>query len=472
MNLSESRYEEIVVRVVPTHYSPTQKSAQRKDSKYEMGAGAPSRAPRSYDALIYTRLDIESLASPNTSYNLAPEHIGGLLFAGMEELTVRWDLYDEYLATLSRRGTKGRDDLIESLFQMSPALETILRGRVAEGRPLRIWWSSDSPELDELPWELLTLQAYSEWGDRFSFARGLPPEQVPPLVPLEGHVKLAVILGEHDLPGGLALAIEALPSNIQVRSMTGPPQEAIRTAVRDGCELMHIITYGMVSLGHEGILDVGFSAGDESEEHPRHDKLADRFSAAEMSALLRSSRIAAFCLTPPTEAYPRSAPSKGGVQPRSLPMTYRAYAQFCSAPHPMPSMVYSIGPLSEKELYEFWRGFYTTLLETYDIERAMGRGRAGRRDEGKRPLPMALSLRQPNGRLFRDVTASNVGYDADPVKLADELRLSQELVSKLTSSGDPNNLPDSVAEFVQHEQARQERIAEQLKPWLQLQENE
>src|SRR4029079_13062409 len=82
-----------------------------------------------------------------------------------------------------------RDRLQETF---SPGLMALLFGPAPIDEPVRLWWDSDAPELVELPWGLLTAPHHGQtnW---FTFVRGLPPDPIPPLVPLEGSLRLALI---------------------------------------------------------------------------------------------------------------------------------------------------------------------------------------------------------------------------------------------------------------------------------------
>jgi len=154
---------------------------------------------------------------------------------------------------------------------------------------------------------------------------------------------------------------------------------------------------------------------------------------------------------------------------RSLvPSVYRAFAYLGSAPLPLPSIVAPLGPLMDWQTGDFWRSFYAGLAETLAVEEAMSRGQA----TGP-PTAMALFLRHPHGRLFRRSTLESKAPPANPAQIDAELQVSRGLVEQVRTLGERFGVvSDEMTELLDSEIARQQRLAEELAPWLEMEDDE
>src|SRR5438093_12411186 len=87
-------YTEIVVRLVPPPTSAL--DALRSATSYS----SASEPTRTYNALVYTDLDLPPLKHPDPPGGRAarPATVAGLPLASVEQVTVRWSRYQEYLA--------------------------------------------------------------------------------------------------------------------------------------------------------------------------------------------------------------------------------------------------------------------------------------------------------------------------------------------------------------------------------------
>src|SRR5687767_13163025 len=173
-----SSYEEIVVKISPARMWSSGSVRLTTDVSSRV-----NEAKRSYDALIYTQLQLPQLKRPDKPPSGQPHEIAGLPLVGRELLTVRWSQYQEYLAAFVE-GDKVVQFMRERLLETMPdGLESIFSEALPTSKPVRVWWSSDTPELEDLPWELATHRGRSHPAERFSFVRGLPPDTPLPILP-------------------------------------------------------------------------------------------------------------------------------------------------------------------------------------------------------------------------------------------------------------------------------------------------
>ncbi len=445
-------YDDIVVRVVPMRHGRVEQARAG-----DVAALATEAGSRAYEARVYT-----TLPEFGRRAHRRPESddaLSGLPLVAVEEIVVRWGRYAEYLAAFLE-GEKAESAMRERMFEaLSPGLELLLGDRLPSDRPIRVWWSSASPELEELPWELLAYGGRGRADDRLSFVRGLPPATPPPTVPLDGELRLALVHGRHRPPDALRRALAYLPG-IEVTPVTGRLRDALERVAAEGHELLHIVADGRVSLACEGVLDLSERHGKGLVAGEQDGQLC---SPSELSALLRGSRVSVLGLTPPGGRHARVAE----IGRRVAPTAYRAYVHLGGTSSPLPSVVAPVGPLPPERGARFWREFYGGLAETLGLEAAMARARA-------RVLSpaMALFLRHPLPRLFRRHAAQRPATAA-PTRLEAELQLSQELVRRLEaleiaaypSSSVSGASSSSVAEFIREETAHQRRLSADLDPW-------
>ncbi len=431
-----SRYEEIVVRVIP---SPAETSRRFSESD----------KVRRYDALIYTNLAIPEL-TPGELPAGQMRQVDGLPLVACERIDLRWQAYQEYLAHFDL-GKKSvgpmQDRLVEA---MTRGLQVLFTGFPWTERPVRLWWSVEAPELEDLPWDLLANAGHGPAETEFSFVRGMPPKVPPPLVPVEGPLRLGLV----GRPGfGFDSLLQTLAPGsvpgIEVTVLPLPPLQALRTAVREGLELLHIVADGEVLLSYEGLLYF-------------HGEREPRVSSGELSSCLHGSRVTVLCLTASEDRNPDMV-EIGGY---SVPSAYRAFAQIASEDLPLPNIVAPLGPLDPVRLREFWRRFYVHLAATHRIEEAMSQGRQNG------PVPMALFLRHSQGVLFRrggaptSTRAVRSAREEAPSQLEAELQVSRNLIGQLhTLAARYGALPDSVNEFLESHGQRNSQLDAELESW-------
>ncbi|MGB0384884.1 MAG: hypothetical protein ACPGWR_08690 [Ardenticatenaceae bacterium] len=431
MNERTSPYDDIVVRVVPARRAAKVRSrSHSRDGIYE--------------ALIYTNVSaFQGQVSPPPGQ---PDKLANLPLASVEELVIHWDHYQEHLKLFTADSTSAtqRRQLFET---MSPGLMKLLSGRFPADTPVRVWWSNESAELEELPWELVVYNSPDFVAKRFCFVRGLPPRRRPPVVPVDQSLRLGVIFDPGNPPAVLLDALEDL-QGIEVTYLTQPPRQALRKVVSERYELLHIVADGYVSLARDGILSV-------------HDPYRPELPSNELSALLRSSRVTLLGLTSTTSANPNPVEDERSKKSPA----YRAFAYLASAELPLPSIVAPVGSLSHTELASFWHNFYPVLANTLSVEQAMINVQ-----NSKVPKPMALFLRQPYGQLFRrPETRARSLMTVAPTKIEAELQISQSLVARLNSlAARYGQLPDSVSNFLSKETQHQQMLEAQLAPWTQM----
>jgi hypothetical protein len=417
-----------------------------KNPQDQSSQSGPEEA-RVYDALIYTGLAAFGGQAGNAPLHRPPgsaASLRGYPLASVERLRLHWDRYQEYLAQfLIQR--KSEEDMSRRLFDaMSPGLERLFSSAVNAGQPIRVWWDTQSVELEDFPWELVAyMDKDADEIERFSFVRGLPPETPPAIVPMaEGApLRLAIIAEAAAGPIALERAVEGIPG-LQVVRLTGSPRQMLQQVVRSDFELLHIVSDGFTSMASDGILY--FHGPPDSE-----------LAAPELAACLRPSRVVFLGLTTTFILNPDVAQIGG----RDVPSVYRAFAYFADADLPLPTMLAPLAPASFDAAMHFWRTFYSQLVTTLSIEQAVGAGRkAG-------PLPVALYLRHPQEQQFRrrsSLEAGTTSVDV-PSQLGAELEISQRLVGRLRNIKARSGT--GLEEFVRKEKAHQDELLDQLAPW-------
>lgn len=440
-----SRYVEIVIKVAPARVTT------RGQPQPSSGQSSPYReAKQTYDVLVYANLRLPMISPSSKPPPGQLENVAGLQLAGVERLTVRRSHYQEYLAAFVE-GEKTPELMRERLLEMmSSGLEQLFYGPpVSTSRTVRLWWASDTPELDDLPWELLTLRGRNYPIEKFLFVRGLPPEAPVPILPLEGRPRLAFIHDPSYTPPRLLDAL--LQTNfpeLEVIPMPEHPRKALERVVAEGHELLHIVADGVVSSAYEGILYFHGGGSTSPELSPR-----------ELSSILHGSRVSVLGLTGQEYSNPDMMP----LGEWEVPSVYRAFAYLGGSRLPMPSVVAPLGPIRPNELHHFWSHFYRGLSDTFSLHRAMVRAQ-----KSAPPTPIALFLHHPHAVLFRRVSAGSGGSPGvDPTQIGAKLQLSHELVEQLkVNSEQYGGLPESVNAFIEGESARQESLTSALDPWL------
>ena len=462
----QSRFADIVIKVVPQ--LPNLGAEQRAPNRYQSG----DEQVRAYHALIYANIGVPGInLSSLTGIRLERalrEPVAGLPLAGVEGISVRWGRYQSYLADFVD-GSKDPSGMRRRLIDvLSPGLETLFSTGAFDGRPVRIWWSCETPELEDLPWELIAYGGSGDSAGQLAFVRGLPPESDVPIVPLSQHLRLAFIHDPRYTDWELQNALQRLPPDvIQVVPMTGPPRAAIAEAVQAGFELMHLVADGAATVGYDGVL---FLPGENATHGMEQTEAADGsgwqpLASREFSALCRGSRVSLLGLSAPGSPSPDTI-AIGGKQ---VPSAYRAFAQFASTRLALPSIVAPLGPQPGSLKGDFWVDFYRGLAKSLSLEDAMAAGR-----RGKPPVATALFLRHPYGRLFRrTLVERGTAQDFSPNQVGAELQLSREVVDRLNAlSAQYPELPASIKGFIDEENKQQQAMSEQLDSWVNLQGGE
>src|SRR5438552_8037063 len=116
-DLFSSRYAEIVVRL-STVLQSTIEEVRASGSVGLYSSGTPTETMKTYTARVYTTLNLPLSKPPKDSVAQTnqPEMFAGLPLAGVEQVTVRWARYQEYLA-LFLDGEKDPFHLAKRLFE-------------------------------------------------------------------------------------------------------------------------------------------------------------------------------------------------------------------------------------------------------------------------------------------------------------------------------------------------------------------
>jgi hypothetical protein len=427
------RYEELLIRVLPARSG---------------GRRASPQSTSEYDALLYTRLEPGITYRSRECPSGQPTQVGGLPFVGAERITVRWSHYEEYLQFF-HDAEKAPLAMRQRLFEtLSEGLQALFSGRWSIPAATRLWWSNECSELEDLPWELLTSEHLST--ARISFVRGLPPEETPPLVPLRDEMlRLAIIGPRSAAPEELQRALDAPVSYFSASWFPGEPRKAIERAVEEGYELVHIIADGLISLGLEGILQIG--------EH--------RLSPRQLRLAVNNTRVTLITLSPPAE--PRLD--------AGTPTVYRAFAHLGSGGRCSATMLAPVGPMPSWRMEGFWRQFYAGLAETLSIEDALLHCQT----PGP-PVPVAVFLRHRLVRQFsrRALAQSFAAFEStastpDPTLIQAELKASRRLLQQLEAIDSKfAGLEGGVtrSDVLERERGRQQELERSLKPWLEQEE--
>ncbi len=336
----------------------------------------PSSAPSHYDAWIYTKLALPvqiGEAVPLASGAAPPPEIGGLPLVGREEIGLDRCGYNELLSTLYG----GEEAVMELRARLcsgiSGGLKQLLGLRPRAPIRLRIWWSSELPELEAIPWELVAFGQSRP--PNLSLVRGRPGESVPPLALAPSpRLRIAVIDPACAAPASICEALDGLAPELEVHRLDGEePREALREAARAGFEVVHVIADGSAPLGLEGLLEFP-----EAVEAP--------IAPAELRALLCGSRATILSLTPPE--VPRVGRS-------GLPTAFNAFTRLGHGLDWGPTLLAQIGPMPPRALHALWSTFYRRLAATLDVEDAVACAA-----EYPPRAPVALFLRHRFGRQF------------------------------------------------------------------------
>jgi hypothetical protein len=398
-------------------------------------AGVAQTGPRTraYDVFVYsgvtTPLGYRSADLPEGR----PAEVGGLPFAGREEIAIRWTRYPEYLRLFQEYATNPRAMAERLVETVTDGLRTVLERPPSGTRPLRIWWSLEAPELEELPWELLTPGAGTATAT--SIVRGAPGE-VPSLLPIQNGLRLAIVGDALAASPPLADVLRSPAPAITSRWLSGDARQQLLEVAKEGFELVHLVADGWVSLGMDAVLDFGHGQ--------------KNVSRSELAAAFCGSRVTVLALSPP-----RAPQALLGV-----PHAYRAFAHLAGEELDQ-SVVATIGPAQPPQEGRFWRTFYETLSSTLSVESAVAAGR-----EAEPAFAAALYLRHRLGAAFSRRPAP-AGATPEPARVSAELRASRRFVEQLRAL-DARYVPaDARAErnpLLEKARAQQESLESSLEP--------
>lgn len=427
MSRRKSRYQEIVIRIVPLYarldegvraFPAAETSAKAPDNflarifKWltSLRDGVDPSYARTYDAYVYTDLPIPGLDETVVSACGSEKQIGYSKLAGCGQLIVHWENYQRYLHSfisgervaykrfwraansggLNTDVVKVRDQLFEI---PNVGLKELFSGKLhLTERSLRVWLHCSPPELADLPWELLACELRQKEKTRFSFVRGLPSESVPK-VPVTGKLRLAFIHDPKETPVALIRAIEGLRTTLDVVEMHEPPRQALKRAASEGFELVHLVTDGAVSLGHGGLLYLRESSAEASTDTSlgvvtrrfyrlaldyadvfRHlvkeqrliewnNKLIDKLDIETCSAEDLGSILRGSRVTLLSFSTPKTDDADPGRFDGSLLPT--VYSAFASLGNSslLPNVVAPLGACDDQTLEAFWSSFYSQLMK-------------------------------------------------------------------------------------------------------------
>ena len=203
----------------------------------------------------------------------------------VQRLEIGWSDYNQYLADFVL-GEKAADAMRSRMVRaLSPDLRTAIGQLSKPG--VRLWLASDCPELDELPWELLLSDPGQVGETQLLVARGTPPRQPRPPVPLPGKPRLALIGMPPFAPGALWAQLNAL-QNVDVVQLGGDPRQALRRAASEAFELVHLIADGVVTQAYEGTL---YFHGGSGDRNLTVSELASQLLASSVAILVLPYRI-------------------------------------------------------------------------------------------------------------------------------------------------------------------------------------
>jgi hypothetical protein len=414
-----------------------------------MSRARSAEKEKAYDAYIYTHLPIDGLSQPDADAPSDRLWFMDMPCVSVERVVVRWSRYEDYLGAFVE-GTKDPYRMRSKLLALlSPGLERLFGGQPVADLSVRIWWHSETPELEDLPWELI---AYPEpsFTDHISFVRGAPLALAIPKVPIapDAPLRLAYVHAEHATPPVLDDVLHHLPPSVELIDLGGDLRKALKIAVAEGFELLHIVADGIVSLAYEGVLYL-----------PHEDPYCQGVEiwAGELSSLLAGSRVSLISLTETV-----TDPDTMQIGRYEVPSAYRAFAYLARSYYqPLPNIIVPLGPAETSMIHSFWSAVYDQLASSLSVEEAVAAGR------WQAPVPMALFLRQNLKHTFHRLREDEDAPATDPNQVSKELQISYDMVDKLESiKTHYGELPDSVTDFLAEESARQERLESDLDPWM------
>jgi hypothetical protein len=432
-----SGIDTVFVRVINAAASPSDRYAQSSATS----SGDDPRRLTPYLALIYSQLPLQVTPVIDPPGGQPTEWSGEPL-VGVETFVVHWGPYSEYMDAYLD-GEKGAWMMKDRLFEaLPPNLSAILSGEFGGSRPSRTWFHSEALEVSQLPWELLAFANGHRAQIGGSFVRGVPPESATPLIPVVGQLRLGVVDPQGRMSGALGQALDNAAQHLTVTPLSGGLRAALRQAVDQGIELVHVVADASITSAYDGVLEV-------------HGTDDPPIASSEIASLLRGSRVRLMGLTPPTED-----PAQRSRGYSVVPVAYRAFTYFATSPYPVPTIVAPMGPMDDSQVVEFWTTFYSTLGESLEIEAAMAEA------QRRRMVPVALFLRQLQPGTFRRVSEAEQP-ETDPSVIGAELASSRELIQQFETLKSNLGLKTaSVDKLVKKELNRQSKLESDVSPWI------
>ncbi len=399
---------------------------------------AADEKARVYDALIYMSPGETLPAAPPSSLDGYPATLGALTLVGVEQVVVQWGSYQRYLdAFLLGQPVQKlmRGGLLQAI---SGRLEALFDTALI-GRRRRIWFSSDVPEVDEIPWELLVYDLSPSENAEVSFVRGLPPDVAAPPIAIKQRMRLAIVHPQHEQSETLLRMFDGIP-NVDVLWFDGPLRFALERALAEDPHALHLVVDGFVSPAWEGVLLPWAGA-------PSDDALA----ASDLSARLRGTSVGMLGLSAA-----EIAASVAGHQ-TTVPSAFRAFMHLGASQMPLPSVVAPAGPIGQAQLARFWPTLYASLAESLNLEQAL----TSARDAAQQP-PMVTFLRAASGRIFRRYQHPERAATDQPAQLQTQLQLSQQLEAQIQTLGSTISLTPELNAIAGQERERQGKIQREL----------
>lgn len=346
-----------------------------------------------YAVLVYSSLPMPGLQPPGEFTRQVPAVYKDLRLQAVEHLNsvLLMDLLDDPKMTEKHSSDDlNTQDLSRRIrTYLSPGLLELFTTPAAT-LPVgeyRIWWDCESALLSTLPWELAFESAPDS---RFHFVRGAPLENPRSIVPHYGPLRLAVIgqPKDSDWTETLWNPLQAQAGNdLEVKvfdtdSHEGSPGLALRQAISEGYELVHLVAAGRVSSSYDGIL---FLKGTNEQ----------RMEGREFRSFVQSSRIAAIGFTRYGDTINQVPTGRSG--------SYRAFACLANVPETGPSMVTQLQWLGTSSPRMFWLAYYKELGASGDILRAIHAGRLAVHQQSNSNFASALFLKHKTGEVCHTI---------------------------------------------------------------------
>ncbi len=306
--------------------------------------------------------------------------------------------------------------------------------------PCRLKISSDSPLIDNLPWEWLS-DATGPLALRpeVRLARSVPIRIMPPPLTVEPPLRVLLVITNPKDERSLnpdqeikAVIQELQAPQYKVQYLENPTWEALETALKEECHILHYI-------GHAGL-----DRGEGSIILHDYNNVTHWICGSELSkALPLTVRLLCLstCFTAPN------------YQILGLPRLAHAPASYR-----LPTTVTNSAPVDEMSVKTFWKKFYSSLTqENGNVNEAFhgAQGDVAANSPGNAFWgSFSLVIRDQSGEAFRLEGAS----PRDKEQLAAEIKaqlastLANELSMQLSVFGD--KAPDSMRKTVEKEITR------------------